>query len=107
MTNPATISGGGHGSPTTSMVAHESTWGSRRVRLGCCAILTAAVPVTLVVLANLPTTEAIGGPGTWGLPVCLAACIAATTAASATGPWTGFAVWMACKTACIAGAIAF
>ena len=106
MTSPATISGGGHGSPTTSMVAQGSTWGGRRVRIGG-AVLAAVVPVTLVVLANLPTTEAIGGPGTWALPVCLGVCIAATTAASSTGPWTGFAVWMACKTACIAGAIAF
>ncbi|NGX56317.1 MAG: hypothetical protein K1060chlam5_00555 [Candidatus Anoxychlamydiales bacterium] len=67
-----------------------------------------AVPIiVLIALINLPKAEAAGGPGTILLPVCLAGCVAATAGASSTGPWTAVAVWWACKSACIAAAVAF
>ncbi len=81
--------------------------GHRAVRIGGFTTLTLIPVIALGVLANLPTAEALGGPGTWALPVRLGACIAATAAASSTGPWTGFAVWTGCKALCIAGAVAF
>lgn len=106
MAQPITL-GSGH-TPKLPENPQVGRMGSRVCVRQCAALGVIAVPlVTLVALANLPTAEAAGGPGTVLLPACLAACVAATTAASATGPWTAFAVWTSCKAACIAAAVAF
>lgn len=67
--------------------------------------LAATAGVGLLILTNLPTAEAAGGPGTVGFPLCLAGCVALVTGMSA--GWGAVGAWMACKAACIAAAVAF
>ncbi len=68
-----------------------------------CALV---VPITTVIaLANFPKAEALGGPETYSLPVCIGACITRIT--ETIGGWGALIALPACKVLCSAGVVAF